>query len=152
MSRDCTHKPISFRVTFSVHPWISSVNSIKGWDLTIFDINLWEGGSGKNNILLFQEIWSLYSRWVRDFQRNRTNWGCGRKKREFSLPSSFCFVQVLNRFWWCLSTLVKGNGFLHMDKEMTTHSSILAWKIPWTKEPGGLWSLGVTRSQTWLSD
>ena len=25
-----------------------------------------------------------------------------------------------------------------MEKEMTTHSSILAWRIPWTEEPGGL--------------
>ena len=25
-----------------------------------------------------------------------------------------------------------------LEKEMTTHSSILAWKIPWTEEPGGL--------------
>ena len=29
-----------------------------------------------------------------------------------------------------------------LDKEMATHSSILAWKIPWTEEPGGLYSLG----------
>ena len=27
-------------------------------------------------------------------------------------------------------------------KEMATHSSILAWKIPWTEEPGGLQSIG----------
>ena len=27
-----------------------------------------------------------------------------------------------------------------LEKEMATHSSILAWKIPWTKEPGGLHS------------
>ena len=27
-----------------------------------------------------------------------------------------------------------------LEKEMATHSSILAWKIPWTEEPGGLWS------------
>ena len=33
-----------------------------------------------------------------------------------------------------------------------THSSTLAWKIPWTEEPGGLQSMGVTRSQTQLSD
>ena len=26
-----------------------------------------------------------------------------------------------------------------LEKEMTTHSSILAWKIPWTEEPGGLY-------------
>ena len=29
-----------------------------------------------------------------------------------------------------------------LDKEMTTHSSILAWRIPWTEEPGGLPSMG----------
>ena len=29
-----------------------------------------------------------------------------------------------------------------LEKEMTTHSSILAWSIPWTKEPGGLLSIG----------
>ena len=28
---------------------------------------------------------------------------------------------------------------------MTTHSSILAWKIPWTEEPGKLWSIGSQR-------
>ena len=28
---------------------------------------------------------------------------------------------------------------------MATHSSILAWKIPWTKEPGGLHSMGSQR-------
>ena len=32
-----------------------------------------------------------------------------------------------------------------MEKEMATHSSILAWRIPWTKEPGGLQSLGLLR-------
>ena len=26
-----------------------------------------------------------------------------------------------------------------LEKEMATHSSILAWRIPWTEEPGGLW-------------
>ena len=28
-----------------------------------------------------------------------------------------------------------------LEKEMATHSSILAWKIPWTEEPGGLQSM-----------
>ena len=32
-----------------------------------------------------------------------------------------------------------------MEKEMTTHSSILAWKIPLTEEPGGLPSTGPQR-------
>ena len=30
---------------------------------------------------------------------------------------------------------------LTLEKAMSTHSSILAWKIPWTKEPGGLQSM-----------
>ena len=32
-----------------------------------------------------------------------------------------------------------------LEKEMTTHSSILAWEVPWTKEPGGLQSMGLQR-------
>ena len=32
-----------------------------------------------------------------------------------------------------------------------SHSSILAWKIPWTEEPGGLWSMGLQKSQKTLS-
>ena len=30
-----------------------------------------------------------------------------------------------------------------LEKEMATHSSILAWKIPWAEEPGGLQSIGL---------
>ena len=33
-----------------------------------------------------------------------------------------------------------------LEKEMATHSSILAWKISWTKEPGGLQSMGSQRA------
>ena len=32
-----------------------------------------------------------------------------------------------------------------LEKEMATHSSILAWKIPWTEEPGGLQSMELQR-------
>ena len=32
-----------------------------------------------------------------------------------------------------------------LEEGMTTHSSILAWRIPWTEEPGGLQSLGSQR-------
>ena len=37
-----------------------------------------------------------------------------------------------------------------LEKEMATHSSIFAWRIPWTEELGGLQSI-VSQSQTWLS-
>ena len=32
-----------------------------------------------------------------------------------------------------------------LEKGMATHSSILAWRIPWTEEPGGLQSMGLQR-------
>ena len=35
---------------------------------------------------------------------------------------------------------------------MAPQSSTLVWKIPWTEEPGGLQSMGVTKSRTQLSD
>ena len=35
-----------------------------------------------------------------------------------------------------------------LEKEMTTHASILAWEIPWTEEPGGLQSKESWKSQT----
>ena len=38
-------------------------------------------------------------------------------------------------------------GEYPLEKEMATHSSILAWEIPWTEEPGGLQSMG-SKSQT----
>ena len=32
-----------------------------------------------------------------------------------------------------------------LEREMSIHSSILAWEIPWTEEPGGLQSMGSQR-------
>ena len=39
-----------------------------------------------------------------------------------------------------------------LEKGMAAHSSILAWRIPWTEEPGGLRSMGLQRSRTRLRD
>ena len=38
-----------------------------------------------------------------------------------------------------------------LEKEMATHSSILAWEIPWTEKPGELQSIGLQKSWTQLS-
>ena len=35
-----------------------------------------------------------------------------------------------------------------MENKMATHSSILAWRIPWTEESGGLQSMGLQESGT----
>ena len=45
---------------------------------------------------------------------------------------------------WVLSLGLKDR----LEREMTTHSSILAWRIPWTEEPGGLQSIGSQESDT----
>ena len=47
--------------------------------------------------------------------------------------------------------LVKSLGWEDLlEEEMATHSSILAWKIPWTEEHGRATVHGVGKSQTWL--
>ena len=39
-----------------------------------------------------------------------------------------------------------------LEKEMTIHSRILVWEIPWTEEPGRLQSMVLQKSQTQLTD
>ena len=46
-----------------------------------------------------------------------------------------------------LSLMIPGQEY-SLEKGMATHSSILAWKIPWTEEPGGLQSIWEAKSQT----
>ena len=59
---------------------------------------------------------------------------------------------MVRRLSAVLETLVQYLGWEDsLEKEMATHSSILAWKIPWTEEPGGLQSMG-SQSQTRLSN
>ena len=47
-----------------------------------------------------------------------------------------------------LSNFTSTFHFHALEKEMATHSSVLAWRIPGTGEPGGLY--GVTQSRRWL--
>ena len=50
-------------------------------------------------------------------------------------------VQMVKRLPAMLETWVQSLGWEDpLEKEMATHSSTLAWKIPWTEEPGGLQS------------
>ena len=57
---------------------------------------------------------------------------------KFSCQVQICFpsnFQTVNYLSWH-----------NKEKEMATHSSILAWRIPWTEEPGGLQSMGLQRA------
>ena len=58
-----------------------------------------------------------------------------------------CLVaQMVKRLPTVRETRVRSLGWEDpLEKEMATHSSILAWKIPWTEEPDGLQSMGSQR-------
>ena len=51
----------------------------------------------------------------------------------------------VSKSWTRLSDFTFTFHFHALEKEMTTHSSILAWKIPWAEEPGRLPSMGSHR-------
>ena len=72
--------------------------------------------------------------------------------------SEFCEYALLSPIWASLvaqmlknlpamqETLVLSLGWkAPLEKGMATHSSILAWRTPWTEEPGGLQSMGSQR-------
>ena len=59
-------------------------------------------------------------------------------------------VHGVTRSWTWLSDFPFTFHFHALEKEMATHSSVLAWRIPGMGEPGGLPSAGVTQSWTWL--
>ena len=55
-------------------------------------------------------------------------------------------AQTVKHLPTMLETLVCSLGWADpLEKEMATHSSILAWKIPWMEEPGMLQSVGSQR-------
>ena len=49
-------------------------------------------------------------------------------------------MQEMQETW--IQSLGQGDP---LEEEMATHSSLLAWRIPWTEEPGGLQSMGLQR-------
>ena len=78
-------------------------------------------------------------------------------------PQDSCLENPMDRgAWWAavhgvgksqirLSNFTFTFHFYALEKEMATHSNVLAWRIPGTAEPGGLQSMGL-QSQKRLSD
>ena len=70
----------------------------------------------------------------------------------FGLIRTCCFLNSYNFTWWTVLVTCSAD---FVEKATATHSSPLAWKIPWTEEPGGLQSMGSRRVgydwATWLS-
>ena len=70
-------------------------------------------------------------------------WGYFKYSLMKGLPGG-SVVKNLLAMW---ETLVQSPGPEHpLEKEMATHSTILSWEIPWTKEPGGLQSMELEAS------
>ena len=69
------------------------------------------------------------------------------------MPDASLVTQMIKNLPEIQETQVRSLGREDtMEKGMTTHSSILAWEIPWTEEPGGLQSTGSQNSWTQPSD
>ena len=61
--------------------------------------------------------------------------------QKLASPTSWVLSKC-SYFTWAFTTTLR----CRVEKEMATYSNILAWRIPWTEEPGGLQSMG---SQSW---
>ena len=58
------------------------------------------------------------------------------------MPASLMAQMVLNQPAMQEAWVLSLGGADPLEKDMATHSSILAWRIPWTEEPGRLQSMG----------
>ena len=85
--------------------------------------------------------------------RQRVRWLHSIPGHEFEQNWASLVAQRLKRLSAMQETWVRSLGWEDLlEKEMATHSSILAWRIPWTEKPGGLQSTGSQKSRTRLSD
>ena len=72
-----------------------------------------------------------------------------RQPIKYDLTISFLVAQSVKNLPVMQKTWVQFPGQEDpLEKEMATHSSILAWEIPWTEEPGGLQSMGSQERDT----
>ena len=87
--------------------------------------------------------------WYLSYAKNQT------RPRRLSMHAYMCIwasqVELVLKQSTCQFRRRKRCGFKSLgqedplEEEMATHSSILAWRIPWTEEPGGLQSMGTQR-------
>ena len=59
-------------------------------------------------------------------------------------------VRLLTFLSFIVSIFAWNVPLVSLEKEMATHPSIPAWEIPWTEDPGGLQSMGLQKSWTWI--
>ena len=78
--------------------------------------------------------------------RNRTRdaWRCRKLHRKLEVIYGLWYSSLVAQRVKCLPA-VQETWVLSLEKEMATHSSILAWRIPWMEKPGRLQSMGSQR-------
>ena len=116
------------------------------------------------NVLCLHIIWRQYLKWYLSVQfsspaqscptlcnpMNRSNETESAFQQDLKL---FLVAQMVKNLPAMKEAWVQSLGQKNLlEKGMATHSSIPAWRIPWTEEPGGLQSNGVTKSWIRLSD
>ena len=99
---------------------------------------------GKNawgsNWLFAREAWRAAIHGVAKSWTRLSDWF------DLTLIGASLVAQTVKRLPTTRETWVRSLGWeVPLEKEMATHSSILAWKIPWTEEPGRLQSMGSQR-------
>ena len=83
---------------------------------------------------------------LRSITLNKASGGDGIPDDLFQIPGTSLVAQRLMHLPPMRETWVRSLGREDpLEKEMAIHSSILAWRIPWTEEPGRLQSTGLQR-------
>ena len=90
-----------------------------------------------------QQIWKT-QQWPQDWKRSV--FIPIPKKGSAKECSNYCTIALISHASKVILKIVQAR--LQLDKAMATHSSTLAWKTPWTKEPGRLQSMGSLESDT----
>ena len=85
----------------------------------------------------------------RDYSRLYFHWSADCFRELPIKPGASLIAQLVKNLSAMQETWVRSlGGDYPLEKGMATHSSILAWKIPWTEEPGGIQSMGSPDSDT----
>ena len=149
--------------------WCQKINAFKLWCWGRFLRDLWT--ARRSNQLILKEINPEYS--LKGLVLKLKRLYFGHLMQRANSPEKTLMLEktegrrrkgwqrmryldgIIDTMNMSLSKLHKGQGnlsccsFWGQEEGMATHSSIFAWRMPWTEEPGGLQSLG-SQSQTWL--
>ena len=100
----------------------------------------------KLNLIKVPQKFKGYIKNAKCLPRQRLNWEDFFYNRSNKESGASLVAQLVKNLPAVQETQVRSLGWEDpLEKEMATHSSILAWKISWTEGPGGLQSMGSQR-------